>query len=113
MSLEEEMAKFEETNCLDTSIECESLGDKNLNENKENLMEMGDSDAKESGDLNKILLKALACKQNEKFDIELFKKQINDLQSDELFKLMAMVNETSMRIFQINNLILERMKSNK
>jgi hypothetical protein len=139
-SLEEEMAKLEEANSLDTSIECESLaslGDKmDLSHHDESaadvLQEEDDEDEanKENIPVNVVVIDTeppMDCVQSDYFKIleninsnfideskslntNELREQLDHIESTDLLKLMNYINKINFKIAQVNNLVLEKLK---
>ena len=130
-SLEEEMAKLEEANCLDTSIECESLnsvGDKmDISQNdesvifiqeeeeaadKENTPENVRKDPPVKSGYFEILenLNAHLIDESKSLDTNELSEKLDNIESIDLLKLMNYVNTINLKIAQVNNLVLEKLK---
>ena len=130
-SLEEEMAKLEEANCLDTSIECESLnsvGDKmDISQNdesvifiqeeeeaadKENTPENVRKDPPVKSGYFEILenLNAHLIDEGKSLDTNELSEKLDNIESIDLLKLMNYVNTINLKIAQVNNLVLEKLK---
>lgn len=137
-SLEEEMAKLEEADFLDTSIECESQAaihaavltaneeakeeiNKSINSQEViDILPVDDAtSSKETVAVNyaQELIKEINSKiSNETLlnvDIDDLKQKLDNVQSNDLVILMDYINNITLKVAQINNLILQKFRSSK
>jgi hypothetical protein len=107
-SLEEEMAKLEEANSLDTSIECESLTV--INDKDETKIDSEGEATKKYDELLKEIHESLI---NQSLDLNVndLSDKFNSLETTDLLKLMNYINTINFKIAQVNNLVVDKLKS--
>ena len=119
-SLEEEMAKLEEANSLDTSIECESLNiaekcDNESETDQELLLEpvAAIEPTTKPSSYDKILDEINSNLVNPSLNLNISEltDKFTSLETSDLIKLMNYINTINLKIAQVNNLVLDKLKS--
>jgi hypothetical protein len=108
-SMEDEMAKLEETQSLDTSIECEAQTSESPDDKTRQPhvpVETSASDGDCGLDkITKLIVNNLT--RNDGFNLHSIDERVKELNGTDLLALLNHVNRFSMRLMEINNCILQ------